>query len=65
MRTLPDEYLSGTPRHTAHHTIYRPGEGRGPAGKASVTTGRPSPFRSPDWSPAFAGVVARAEGPPP
>ncbi len=36
---------------------YHPGEGRGPVGKVVVTK-RGSPLAtSPNWAPAFAGVV--------
>ena len=34
-----------------------PGEGRGPIGEAAVTTCNPSLPPSPNWAPAFAGVV--------
>ena len=34
-----------------------PGEGRGPAGKVLITEGGPPLSSSPNWAPAFAGVV--------
>jgi len=37
----------------SHH----PGEGRGPVGKAAVTTDSPSSSTSPNWTPASAGAV--------
>jgi len=38
-------------------TQYHPGEGRGPIGKAAVTTDRPTLLPPPNWAPAFAGVA--------
>ena len=35
-----------------------PGEGRGPIGKVAITTCRHPLATSPNWAPAFAGVVA-------
>ncbi len=39
-----------------------PGEGRGPAGKVAVTARCPSLPPSPNWAPAFAGVVGGGPG---
>ncbi len=36
---------------------YHPGEGRGPVGKVVVTKRSPQLATSPNWAPAFAGVV--------
>ena len=41
-----------------HSGGYHPGEGRGPIGRAAVTKRCPQLAASPDWAPAFAGVVA-------
>ena len=41
----------------ANHT-HHPGEGRGPVGKVVVTADRPTLLPSPNWAPAFAGVVS-------
>jgi len=42
------------PLHPHHH----PGEGRGPIGKVAIIKRHPQLARSPNWTPAFAGVVA-------
>jgi len=39
------------------HPLHLPGGGRGPGGKVAVTTHCPSLPSSPNWAPAFAGVV--------
>ena len=46
-------------RMAPHAILLHPGEGRGPVGKARVMTRSASQSPSPNWAPAFAGVVVK------